>query len=154
VQFRQNRGAVVSGLTMSEIEEIYMMRRALEDLALTHALPHITPADLAEMDHILNQIELETDLSRWVERNWEFHAALYRPAGLPLLQKTIRELHNNVARFVAAHHLSDAQLASSQQQHRDLLDAVRKQDLTQARKLLQHHLTHPIDLFKDTFNRK
>jgi len=151
VQFRQNRGAVVSGLTLGEIEEIYLMRRSLEDLALIHALPNITPIHLAEMDHILNQIELETDLSSWVERNWDFHAALYAPANLPLMQKTIRELHNNVARFVAAHHLTDAQLALSQQQHREILDAVRAGDEALARKLLQQHLNDPIDLFRETF---
>lgn len=149
VMMRQNRGAVVSTLSLSEIEQIYIMRRALEDIALTRAIPRTTEQDLAEMEHILNQIELETDLTRWVELNWQFHEALYRPADMPLMQKHIREMHNNVARFLAVYHLDQVVLAASQQQHRDILEAVRAGDSKTARDLLKQHLTEPMYLFRD-----
>ena len=40
VEFINNRGSIVSSLSASEVEEIYTMRMALEEIALERAIPN------------------------------------------------------------------------------------------------------------------
>jgi DNA-binding GntR family transcriptional regulator len=146
VRLIPSRGAIVSSLTLAEVDEIYTMRHALEPIALRRAIPNMTAADFDEMEHLLNKIDHETDLSKWAERNWEFHEALYRPANMPHLLQTTRELHNNVVRFLI-YYISDTQLKKSQQQHRELLKLCRARDVENACALLLEHLRDPVQMF-------
>jgi DNA-binding GntR family transcriptional regulator len=146
VQLLPNRGAVVSSLTQAQVEEIYTMRLALEPIALRRAIPCMTPADFLQLDHILDRIDRETDLSKWAELNWEFHAALYAPAQMPLLIQTARDLHHNVVRLLV-YLIRDAHLQESQRQHRELLTLARRGELDAACALLERHLREPAQFF-------
>jgi len=146
VQLLPNRGAVVSSLTQAQVEEIYTMRLALEPIALRRAIPCMTPADFLQLDHILDRIDRETDLSKWAELNWEFHAALYAPSQMPLLIQTARDLHHNVVRLLV-YLIRDAHRQESQRQHRELLTLVRRGELDAACALLERHLREPAQFF-------
>jgi len=149
VELRQNRGAIVSKLSVNEINEIYIIRHALETLALENAIPNMEEGDFVQIAHILDCIDVETDHSKWVELNWQFHHALYRPSRMPHLIKTVHDLHNNVVRFFSAHPLGSDHLATSQREHRDLLALSRAGDIPGALELLRQHLTYPMSLFAD-----
>ncbi|MDX1995586.1 MAG: GntR family transcriptional regulator [bacterium] len=146
VKLNPSRGAVVSSLSLEEVDEIYTIRLALEPMALRRAFPNFTPRDFMQGEHILNKIDHETDLTRWAELNWEFHEALYRPAKMPHLLRTIHDLHNNVVRFLV-HTIDRSQLDISQRQHRELLALCRAGDIEGACVLLQEHLCSPVTMF-------
>jgi DNA-binding GntR family transcriptional regulator len=146
VRLIPNRGAIVSSLTYKEVEEIYVMRLALEPIALRRAIPKMTALHFVHMEHILNRIDHETDLSKWAELNWEFHEALYTPAQMPHLLQITRELHHNVVRFLV-YHIKEHQLSKSQQQHREILEKCRQGDVESACILLEKHLYDPAQMF-------
>ncbi|MGB0385448.1 MAG: GntR family transcriptional regulator [Ardenticatenaceae bacterium] len=140
VRFKTNRGAFVSALSSSEANEIYLMRIALERIALEHAIPKLTKSDLARAESVLMVIDAEDDPTKWGELNWEFHAALYQPAKMPHLLDMIQILHRNVARYLVLY-LADMDYQSkSQTEHHAILEACREQDIEQAVTLLQGHL--------------
>ncbi len=147
VTLHQNRGAVVSRLSYAEVDEIYTMRSALEPIALRRAIPHMTPADFLNAEHILDHIDHETEGSRWAEWNWQFHETLYVPARMPLIVQTAREMHNNVARFLIFHYLDRTHLEKSQRQHREILARCRAGDAEGAVALLVEHLSDPVDVY-------
>ena len=145
VTIRRNRGAVVTHLSFREVDEIYAMRIALETLALRRAIPAQTSADLAAAERILADIDIEKNLKRWAELNWNFHAALYRPSCMNILLKTVEGLHTNVARFLQVSQLGDLDyLAKSQNEHYRLLDSCRRKDVEEACVQLQRHLSGPV----------
>lgn len=146
VRLIPSRGAIVTSLTYNEVDEIYVMRLALEPIALRRAVPRMTAGDFVQMEHILNKIDSETDLSKWAELNWEFHEALYQPARMPHLLQTTRELHNNVVRFLI-YYIKDTQLSKSQRQHREILAKCRAGDVEAACALLHQHLHDPVQMF-------
>lgn len=145
VTFYPNRGAVVSVLSSAEVEEIYIMRIALETVALQRAIPHLTIADLARAEALLTTLDQEPQVARWSELNWEFHALLYRPANLPRLLSWMSTLHTNVARYMVLYLAGMDYQATSQQEHRAILAACRQGQSDQACDLLRRHLQSAAD---------
>jgi DNA-binding GntR family transcriptional regulator len=140
VTFSPNRGALVSELSPAEVDEIYIMRIALETVALRRAIPGLTIADLAQAEEILDAIDEEQNVARWGEFNWEFHATLYHPAKLPRLMEWVQLLHLNVARYLIIYLANLDYQLTSQEEHRKILQSCRDGDVEAATTHLTHHL--------------
>lgn len=145
VTFYANRGAFVSELTADEAREIAIIRVAMETVALRHAIPHLTTEHFARAERIIVATDNETDPFRWSELNWSFHANLYRPAQLPRLQRMLRTLYNNVARYFVIYQAVNYS-AKSQQEHREILDACQRGRANLACILLENHLKDAADV--------
>ena len=142
VTYKSNRGAFVTALSAAEAREIYLMRIALETIALQHAIPNMSKADVARARSALMVIDAEEDVSQWGELNWEFHAAIYRHAQMPYLLSMIEMLHVNVTRYVTLYLDQMAHQTRSQAEHYVLLSACANKDVPTAINTLQTHLTH------------
>jgi DNA-binding GntR family transcriptional regulator len=140
VTYKTNRGAFVTALSPEEAKEIYLMRVALETMALTYAIPKLTPTDLARAQSALLVIDVENDPAKWAELNWEFHAALYQPAAMPHLLSMVEVLHINVGRYLVLYLDQMAFQGKSQTEHYALLTLCQRGDTQQAIELLKQHL--------------
>lgn len=140
VTFIPNRGAAVSELSPTEVDEIYTMRIALETVALQRAMPHLTIGNLTQAEEILKSIDQEQNVTRWGELNWEFHATLYAPANLPRLLDAVQTLHVNVVRYLVIYLAGMDYQTASQQEHRAILEACRRGNVELATKTLKLHL--------------
>ncbi|MCB0154977.1 MAG: GntR family transcriptional regulator [Anaerolineae bacterium] len=140
VTFYPNRGAVVSGLSPVEVDEIYAMRIALEKMVLARAIPQLSARELVRAEGVLTAIDHESEPFRWSELNWEFHALLYQPAAMPRVMTTVRTLHVNVSRYFLIYEAMHYQ-ARSQQEHRQILAACRQGDVAGACATLESHLS-------------
>ncbi len=140
VDFYPNRGAFVSELSAAEADEIYVMRIALEKEILARAIPHLTVSDFKQAGGLLVNMDREENIARWGELNWEFHAMLYAPAGLPRLMETLRTLHTNIARYLVLYLAGMDYQKRSQREHRALLKACREGDIEKAQTILEEHL--------------
>lgn len=148
VSMLPSRGAIVSHLTLEDISEIYTIRLSLEPIALARSVPEYNDADFAQVESILSQIDHESDLTKWAELNWAFHAALYAPAQMPRLTQITRMLHNNVARYLLKHYLDHEYLAVSQAQHREIVALCKRRDIDGAVAALRLHLHDPVDVIR------
>jgi DNA-binding GntR family transcriptional regulator len=144
VVLQPHRGAVVATLSAEEAAEIYDIRAALEMQALRLAVPNLTAQALAQAEAILDKIdqlvEGEKGMARWAELNWQFHAALYAAAARPRLFELIRQLHDNVGRYLRGSLNLGAHAKPAQKQHRALLAACKKRDADAAVAILAQHL--------------
>lgn len=145
VTFNPKRGAVVADLSADEVEEIYLMRTALETAAIEQAIPRLGKSDFIRAQSVLDIIDVETDEARWGELNWEFHSTLYQAANMPLLLNTIQNLHNNVARYLIIYLDRLAAYEQSQEEHRALLKACREKNIPTAIEILKKHLRYASD---------
>jgi DNA-binding GntR family transcriptional regulator len=145
IVFLPNRGFVVSELSPAEVDEIYMMRIALETKALEKAIPKLRRSDLMRAATVVEINEEEDERSQWSELNWEFHSTLYQAAELPRLLTTIQVLHNNVARYLLIYLGSMSAQETSQREHKKILQACEKKNTDRAIKLLQEHLSRAAD---------
>lgn len=141
VVFYPNRGAVVATLSTDEAEELCEIRIALETTALRRAVPRATADDLRRASDVLEEARTEPNPHRWSDFNWEFHAALYAPAGRPQLLALIRQMNRRVDRYMRATLTSAGHHAQSLREHKHLLQAVRRGDVAEAEALLTAHIT-------------
>jgi len=141
VTHRKNLGLTVSALSADEIEEIYIMRAALESIALERALPRLRPADLIEAESTLKKIDATGEIADWVALNWHFHLTLYLPSGMPHLIRTIYTLHNNVIRYLLRYLKLINYIDASQSEHWEILEACKSGSVETAVPILNRHLT-------------
>lgn len=138
VDFRGRRGAIVTGLTLEEAREIYEMLSALEVNVLRIAFPSITESVVAEAERVLDEMKRQGDCIVWREQNILFHTLLYESADRPLTFDSIARLRQQVDRYIRLH--LESMREESQEQHRQILEAVKKKDLGAAAAALADHL--------------
>jgi DNA-binding GntR family transcriptional regulator len=154
VTFYPHRGAVVSTLSAAELREICEMRVALESLALRLAIPAMTEEAVTQAEQILDETDRETEVvATWSSNNWRFHSTLYGAADRPRLLKMIKGLHDNVDRYLRLHVSLLDYKEKGQQEHRQILRAVRDGDVEGSVGLLEHHVSGVAQLLGDYLDR-
>jgi DNA-binding GntR family transcriptional regulator len=102
VVHQPHKGAVVTALSLQEIEELFDLRALLEPELMRLAVPRMTPKDLDEIQlaHDAFDKALESaDVHVWGELNTRFHLALYAPAGRKRTFDIVRSLLVNTDRY-------------------------------------------------------
>ncbi len=134
------KGVEVSTLSTGEIEELFTLRSALEQVAIGRAVPRLSAETIDDMRRILEEIDgLEDRTTRWLELNAAFHHALNAACGWPRLLEMIDTLRSNADRYVRSY-VTNAGLSVSQQQHWALLHACEAGDAAKAKQVIDAHL--------------
>ena len=133
--------AVVTSLSIEDLQELYEMREAVEPVATRLAVPRVGRAGLTRM---AQQLAVMDDPANgpgtWVEANAAFHAEVYTLAGRPRMIALVEQLRRLTDRYVYFHLDVVGQAAHLQEEHRQILQAVRDQDATAAADLTRDHL--------------
>jgi DNA-binding GntR family transcriptional regulator len=98
-----NRGAYVSELSHSEIEEIYDLRILLECDVLTRAIPVMNSTDHRAVRAIMLRATEAGAAADWSDLDWQFHHALYLPSGRLRQLSMIESLRATVDRYWTAY---------------------------------------------------
>jgi len=134
------KGAVVSRLSESEIEEYFDIRAALEVDLLRRALGKIGPPAIARAREIVARMD-KAPPQRWGEYNWSLHQTLYAPAGRPITLEFVRKIHDNLDRYVRIQlSLTESNRRRAHQEHIRLIDLCEAADRAKALKLLSTHI--------------
>lgn len=138
-------GAIVSTLSLAEIEELFETRALIEVDLLRHAMPSTGRAEVERAADILDRYEQalsQRDVSAWGSLNFEFHSTLYEPARRPLTMGIIRTLHNHSDRYLRMQLALTHGETRAKEEHREILAAVRIGDSAYAQALLNAHILH------------
>ncbi|MDP3673850.1 MAG: GntR family transcriptional regulator, partial [Novosphingobium sp.] len=95
VELRQRRGATVTLLSPDQIVSMFELMTELESVASKLAAGRISPDDLEEMARIHDSSEVHFnngDVNAYYALNREFHERLYRGAGNPYLEASIKDI--------------------------------------------------------------
>lgn len=143
VVFNPHRGAVVSSLSLDEIDEIFALRAEIETALLRRAIPRLDADHAARAAEVLDRYERALDahdVLAYGELNWQFHSTLYDPADRPVTLGIVQRLHQQADRYLRMQlALTHGELRATEE-HRAILAAVRKRDATRACKLLRDHI--------------
>lgn len=143
VSFHPHRGAVVSSLSLDEIEEVFSLRAMVEGSLLRTAVSALDDDDLARADELLaryDQALAAHEVASYGELNWQFHSTLYAPADRPITMGIVQRLHQQADRYLrmqlALTHGEDR----ASQEHRGILEAAASGDADHATLLLKRHI--------------
>lgn len=145
VKFTAHRGAVVTELESSTIDELFYLRALLEADTLFHAVDLMTEATFAEAEAILAEfdqaLESGTQVECWAELNHRFHATLYRAAGRPQALELIAQINLSCDRYVRFELLfAHDGVEKAEREHARLLTLCRQRRKHEAVVLLQRHI--------------
>ena len=146
VRMLPRRGAVVTELTVEEIDELFSMRVLMEPWLLERSIAHLTDADFIELDRIQDAYARALDnnnMAIWNGLNKDFHMRLYAHAGslrmIGLVANLLTEcdIHTRIQLLGIP---GDRERAVSD--HRALLDHCRAGRHAEAVQLLRDHIDH------------
>ncbi|MBL4601652.1 MAG: GntR family transcriptional regulator [Emcibacteraceae bacterium] len=137
------KGVRVAPLNAHSIMELSEMRAALEALALRDAIPNMTKSDIEKIESLVEEDEAADpeDIISLEKLNRAFHSSLAQPCQRLRLQSTIQQLRLTSSRILLAmwRQLPKWQTRSSSE-HREILNAVKTQQVDLAIDLLTQHI--------------
>lgn len=139
IEFSPHRGAVVATLSSDEVRQIFEIRFTLEALALKQSLPKLDVTVFDKAARILDDLDIETDIGRWVALNRRFHLTLYAGAGARLIA-LIESQYDAVDRYLRLELVEMDNAGDSQDEHRAILVACRERDVAKAIALSEPHI--------------
>lgn len=143
VTFSPHRGAVVSSLSLDEIDELFELRAEIECDLLRRAIPRMGSEQLDRAIEVLDEFEdalKAREAMRWGPLNWHFHAALYAPANRNLTMGVLQKLHQHSDRYFRMQVLLAHGGERANAEHRSIAGAVRAKDVDSATQLMRAHI--------------
>jgi len=140
---RIHKGAVVTGVPVGQIDELFELRALLECQLLEAAIRNMTEAHLSESAEILPQLEeayLSQDVTRWGGLNWEFHRSLYLPANLVQTLAVVQGINMQTDRYIRLQLVLSEAISVAVQEHRELLRLCAVGDVSGAVTHLRKHI--------------
>jgi DNA-binding GntR family transcriptional regulator len=143
VEIFRHRGAVVRPLSVEDLEDLYVLRLALEGVAGRLGVDHLSEDDLQFMRDLLPAMEAiveKGDPPAWIDLDWTFHETLYRAANRPRLLRTIHSLREEARRYRRVGLALPDVLAVSLDEHRAMVDACVRRDGEEVEFLIRNAL--------------
>jgi DNA-binding GntR family transcriptional regulator len=143
VRMVPHKGAVVSDLSLGEVDDVFDLRALLEPRLLAAALPHYDAALFESLEAIQGRFVAAIaagDVARWGVLNAEFHMALYGPAPQPRTRQVVAGLLQTSDRYTRMQLSTPAAMRVAEREHRGLIDLCRAGDPAPACALLVRHI--------------
>lgn len=138
-----HRGARVTGLSVTDLKELWEARLALEPLAIARAAEHFNMETARRsresLDH-LRAAELRDDFATAWHAHTDFHFSLYEPCGSSWLLRLIRPLWESSQRYRVRWIPLQVDLPTRDEEHEAILAACILSDGAAAARELHNHL--------------
>ncbi|MCA7972080.1 GntR family transcriptional regulator [Burkholderia sp. AU39826] len=134
------RGVRAAPLEAADVIEMAKMRAAFEALALREAIPALDAGALAELDAILDQEAAARGIAVLGTLNLRFHRALTARCGMPRLIAAIGDMHRASSRHLYATWQRLEWQDRSNDEHRNIVRAIRDGDVDAACAVLSAHI--------------
>ena len=145
VQPLSNATAIVTRMSVEELQELYDLRLSIEPRTTEIAVPNVGRADILYMRKQLAIMSEALDARTWLAANTEFHAAVYRRANRPRTIELIEQLRRLTDRYVFMHLEVIGQAGHIGIQHEEILAAAERGDAATTARLTSDHLKHAHD---------
>jgi DNA-binding GntR family transcriptional regulator len=140
----RHRGARVSSLSLTDINEIYELRVALERLAIGRACRYATGADFAAMSAVVDLLRdavERADVIAVVEADVRFHDCIYLAARHERLYSAWSVLRPQIETFLFSRSLDQRNyLDLAVPEHTALLESIRSKRRAASVTLIQEHI--------------
>jgi DNA-binding GntR family transcriptional regulator len=142
VDAQANRRVTVRPISATDLEELVVMRVALETEAVRLSVQRLAPEDLASLEGRLAEMghfAEAKDYARWQAPHMAFHRGLTGPAG-QRVNALLEQLSDHAERYRRVH-ITRSPKAWQTAGHREILDAAKQGDREKAGRLMAVHLS-------------
>lgn len=134
------RGMCVAPMDQNAFQELRVMRRALEPVALQHSVLNLTSGQIARIEQAHDECNAAETAEDWEEANQRFHMAVIAACNMPRLITEIRNLQLLYAWHFNKRHTTKWRRRDDPD-HAAILAAIKDRDAARAHAVMQRHLT-------------
>ncbi|MGM0860748.1 MAG: GntR family transcriptional regulator [Bacillota bacterium] len=145
---KANRWTLVSPIDLKDAENIYSIVWTLESLAMEKAFPHMTSADLEELEQLnehLNHAMESGDRFTAFEADNAFHDKIIQLSNNSELQKMLISLKTKIQRIEMYYFSQNDAMHTSYNEHLQIIDAIRNQKINLAIKAIKANWKNSLD---------
>ncbi|MGZ0244595.1 MAG: GntR family transcriptional regulator [Alphaproteobacteria bacterium] len=137
------KGLIVRPISMDEVRDIIEVRLLNERYCVSLAAQNATNAHIEEMEEILDNAAgyiKDRNRERLMEADYQFHLVISSAANNRILADMLRVLHERQLRFWFVSLNDDEHPNDVQQEHTDILNAIKNHDGQAAADATQAHI--------------
>ncbi|MFH1079828.1 MAG: GntR family transcriptional regulator [Pseudomonadota bacterium] len=158
ILLKKNVGAVVQKISIKMVEEIFTIVSVLESYATETVVAErkLTKSDIAHLAKLIQTMKAYSQRKKYLEYrllNVEFHGYFVEKLGNETLKKNVVDLRRRMYGFVSGGLTLPLYIDRYVECHRQILDAVKKNDATKAAALMRNHLMESKDFIVSTLAR-
>lgn len=148
VTIRPNRGAIVTILSQDQLQELFEMRAVLEGLCARAAAASFGEDAFDELELLLTRMDrASASPDQWIERHEAFHDFICANSGRPAVAEEVRRLRATVEPYLRVARHAIATSEETQEQHREIIAALKSGDGARAEAVMRHHIDSTVDEF-------
>ncbi|UCF92920.1 MAG: GntR family transcriptional regulator [Desulfobacterales bacterium] len=150
VQIIPYKGAVVSDLSEKEIEDIFVIRVALERLALRLAMRNFKPANIKVLKKLAKHFEVHhrnENTQEMMHVNAKFHDYIFELSGNPTLVQMIVDMRTRLHILRYAAWSNPEILVRIVAEHQEYIRAFEVKDLGALEQLTEKHIGYSKDFY-------
>lgn len=139
------KGVVVNELSEKEVEEIFVIRLSLEQLAWRLSMERATHPDIRTLQRLVEKVERahqENDIPGMIEADTHFHEYAFRLSGNRMLSRMINDLRRRCHLIRYSAWSSPDTLNRVVTEHRELVEAMANRDQERLLALAGQHIGH------------
>jgi len=138
------KGAVVTKISESDVQDIYGAKSILESAAAKLACDKISIEEIEELSVLTDEMELTAkdkrkDYRTLLNLNAEFHQLLSDAGGNKKISQFIRNLRDQTLRYNYIYLSLITRIDSSISDHRNIIEALKQKNKVQVEQLIQKH---------------
>ncbi len=148
VKTSPNQGVMVNNISFEDVREVLQIRGVLEGLAIRLATEKITQEEIKKLENIIeemnnyssNNSNMSNDILVYSKLDAKFHNLIFNICTNRRLKSVYNNLKDLVERFRIKAFSIPGTVAISINEHREILDALKKGDSALADRLSQKHM--------------
>ena len=144
-----NKGAVVVGISTSDVDDIYTIRTRIEGLVARRAAEKMSQQQLDALREIVELQEFYVSKKDYMQvwhLDKRYHETLYEGCGSRPLKQMLTLFHNYIQKAREAT-VRSGRAENSTHEHREILDAIIARDPDEAERKMSIHVTNARDSF-------
>jgi DNA-binding GntR family transcriptional regulator len=141
IDLQPHRGATVASPDIEEAREVFEARRCLEAATVRALAARVDPAVIARLEaHVAEEVAArDGDAPRSIRLAGEFHVVLAELTGNRVLARFVSQVVSRCSLILAVHHRPHSPDCAVEE-HRAIIDAVRRGDAEAAAALMESHV--------------
>lgn len=147
VKIIPNKGAYVTGISVKDMQDIYIIRSYLEGLCAKWACQNITKEQIEELEEILYLSDFHAEKEhheQLVELDNRFHEIIYEASKSKILDHVLSDFHHYAQRVRKVTLSSNKRALNSNAEHNAIVEAIKQRDAKRAEDLAHEHIMNTI----------
>lgn len=147
VRIEPRRGAIVTPISVEDVEEIYQLRALLEGQAVEKSVPYLEEEEINELESLYQQMIAlkadEKDVEEYLKLNAHFHQVLREGCPWRRIHGMIETLWKGIPPYTPS--LLSNHLQEAHHEHYLMLEYVKQRKPEQVREVMEKHILRTRD---------